>query len=375
MRKILFVLVVLSMLLAACAPAAAPAVAPAATTAPAAAPAATSAGPATTGNSAIKPTGFGDVLKGVLARGKLKCGINPSNPGFSVIDPNGNASGLDIDMCRAVAAAVLGDPKLVEFVPTTGDTRFTMLQTGDIDVLIRSTTWTFTRDTDLGLNFAPPYFYDGQGIMVKKSSGFTKLEDLNGASICMGRGATTELNMADAMAAKNLKYTAQLFDNPDDVISTFEQGRCDAMSNDKSGLIAQRSMTKSPNDYVILDITLSKEPLAPVVRQGDDQWFDIIRWVEYGLWTADEKGITQANVDDIKAKTQDGDIQRMLGVNGELGAKLGLKNDWVVTMIKSVGNFDEIWQRNLGQNTATYIPRGINSEWTNGGLLYAMPFR
>ncbi len=371
MRKILFVMVILSVLLAACAPAATPAPAPAATTAPAAAPAATAA----TGNAAVKPTGFGDILKGVLARGKLKCGINPSNPGFSVIDSTGAASGLDIDMCRAVAAAVLGDPKLVEFVPTTGDTRFTMLQTGDIDVLIRSTTYTFTRDTDLGLNFAPPYFYDGQGIMVKKASGFTKLEDLNGASICMGRGATTELNLADAMAAKKLKYTASLFDNPDDVFSTFEQGRCDAMSNDKSGLIAQRSMAKNPDDYVILDVTLSKEPLAPVVRQGDDQWYDIIRWTEFALWIADEKGVTQANVDDTKAKSQDAELQRLLGVNGEMGAKLGLKNEWAYNLIKSVGNFDEIWQRNLGPTTKTAIQRGINNQWTKGGLLYAMPLR
>ncbi len=367
MRKILFVFIVLSVLLAACAPAATPATA--ATAAPAAA---ATVAPAAGGN---KATGFGDILKGVIARGKLKCGINPSNPGFSVIDSSGAASGLDIDMCRAVAAAVLGDPKAVEFVPTTGDTRFTMLQTGDIDVLIRSTTWTFTRDTDLGLNFAPPYFYDGQGIMVKKSSGFTKIEDLNGASICMGRGATTELNLADAMAAKNLKYTASLFDNPDDVFSTFDQGRCDAMSNDKSGLIAQRSMGKNPDDYLILDVTLSKEPLAPVVRQGDDQWFDIIRWVEYALWTADEKGVTQANVDDTKAKSQDAEIQRMLGVNGEMGAKLGLKNEWAYTMIKSVGNFDEIWNRNLGPTTKTAIQRGVNNQWTKGGLLYAMPFR
>lgn len=363
MRKILFVLVILAILLSACAPAAAPAAV--ATTAPAA------------GGS--KATGFGDILKGVLARGKLKCGINPSNPGFSVIDSAGAASGLDIDMCRAVAAAVLGDPNAVEFVPTTGDTRFTMLQTGDIDVLIRSTTWTFTRDTDLGLNFAPPYFYDGQGIMVKKASGFTKLEDLDGAAICMGRGATTELNLADAMAAKNLKYTASLFDNPDDVFSTFDQGRCDAMSNDKSGLIAQRSMGKNPDDYLILDVTLSKEPLAPVVRQGDDQWFDIIRWVEFALWTADEKNITMANIDDVKAKAAapdaDAEIRRLLGLEGEMGAKLGLKNEWIYNMVKSVGNFDEIWNRNLGPTTKTAIPRGINNLWTKGGLLYAMPYR
>jgi general L-amino acid transport system substrate-binding protein len=212
-----------------------------------------------------------------------------------------------------------------------------MLQNGDIDVLVRSTTWTFTRDTDLGLNFAPPYYYDGQGIMVRKDSGFTKLEDLNGSTICMGRGATTELNIADAMA--------------------------------------QRSETKNPDDFVILDITLSKEPLAPVVRQGDDQWFDIVRWVEYALWAAEEKGITKANVDEIKANTQDADIRRLLGLEGELGPKLGLKNDWAYNIIKNMGNFAEMWDHNLGPKTKTYLPRGISAQWTDGGLLYAMPFR
>jgi len=177
------------------------------------------------------------------------------------------------------------------------------------------------------------------------------------------------------MAAKNLKYTPSLFDDPNDVIATFEQGRCDAMSNDKSGLMAQRSETKNPDDFVILDITLSKEPLAPVVRQGDDQWFDIVRWVEYALWAAEEKGITKANVDEIKANTQDADIRRLLGLEGELGPKLGLKNDWAYNIIKNMGNFAEMWDHNLGPKTKTYLPRGISAQWTDGGLLYAMPFR
>jgi general L-amino acid transport system substrate-binding protein len=364
----MFVLVALAVLLAACSPAPAPTAAPVTTSAPAVAPAA--ATPAV-----AKSVGFGEILKAVQARGKVKCGVNPTNPGFAMVDSAGVYTGLDIEMCRAVAAAALGDPKAVEFVPTTGETRFTMLQNGDIDVLIRSTTWTFTRDTDLGLNFAQPYFYDGQGIMVRKDSGFTKLEDLNGATICMGRGATTELNIADAMSAKKLKYTPSLFDDPNDVISTFEQGRCDAMSNDKSGLIAQRSATKKPDDFVILDVTLSKEPLAPVVRQGDDQWFDIVRWTEFALWIAEEKNLTAANVDDAKAKTNDAEVRRLLGLEGEMGAKLGLKNDWAYNIIKTVGNFNEIWDRNLGPTTKTAIPRGINSEWTQGGLFYAMPLR
>ena len=274
MRKFVFVLIVLSMVLAGCT-AVAPA-APAGQAQPAAAPAAAS--------------GFGEILKSVQEYGKVKCGVNPANPGFAMVDADGNYFGLDIDLCRAVATAIFNDPTAVEFVPTTGETRFTLLQNGDIDVLVRSTTHTFTRDTDLALNFAPTYFYDGQGIMVRKDSGITKLEDLNGSTICMGRGATTELNIADAMAAKNLTYTPSLFDDPNDVIATFEQGRCDAMSNDKSGLVAQRSMTANPADFDILDVTLSKEPLAPVVRHGDDQWFDIINWVMYALYHGGGEG-------------------------------------------------------------------------------------
>ena len=292
-----------------------------------------------------------------------------------MVDADGNYFGLDIDLCRAVAVAIFNDPTAVEFVPTTGETRFTLLQNGDIDVLVRSTTHTFTRDTDLALNFAPTYFYDGQGLMVRKDSGITKLEDLNGSTICMGRGATTELNIADAMAAKNLTYTPSLFDDPNDVIATFEQGRCDAMSNDKSGLVAQRTMTANPDDFAILDVTLSKEPLAPVVRHGDDQWLDIINWVMYGLYAAEEKGITQANVDDMKANSQDAEVRRLLGVEDEQGKKLGLSNDWVYNMIKAGGNFGEIYDRNLGPDTQTAIPRGINALWTDGGLLYSPPFR
>lgn len=375
MRKFLFILLTLSLVLSACSSAQPPA---AATQPPAQEPAQAQTCPtcaAAAPAAPAAPAGFGEILKAVQARGKLKCGVNPTNPGFATVDSAGAYAGLDIDMCRAIAAAVLGKADAVEYVPTTGETRFTLLQSGDIDVLVRSTTWTFTRDTDLALNFAPPYFYDGQGIMVRKDSGFTKLEDLDGSTICMGRGATTELNIADAMAAKNLKYTPSLFDDPNDVISTFEQGRCDAMSNDKSGLMAQRSMTKTPDDFVILDVTLSKEPLAMVVRHGDDQWYDIVRWVQFSLWIAEEKGITQANIDDVKGKTQDAEIRRMLGLEEEMGKKLGLSNDWAYNAIKAVGNFDEIYNRNLGPDTKTSIPRSISSLWTNGGLLYAPPLR
>jgi len=355
------VLVILSMALSACTAVPVAPAAPDAAAGAAAAPAAAS--------------GFGEILKGVQERGKVKCGVNPTNPGFAMVDSEGKYNGLDIDLCRAVALAIFNDPDAVEFVPTTGETRFTLLQSGDIDVLIRSTTHTFTRDTDLALNFGPTYFYDGQGIMARKDAGVTKLEDLNGATMCMGRGGTTELNIADAMAAKNLTYTPSLFDDPNDVISTFEQGRCDAMTNDKSGLIAQRSMTANPADFSILDVTLSKEPLGPVVRHGDDQWLDIVNWVMYALWTAEEKGVTQANVDEIKANTQDAEVRRLLGLEDEQGKKLGLANDWAYNMIKAGGNFGEIYDRNLGPDTLTAIPRGINALWSDGGLLFSPPFR
>jgi general L-amino acid transport system substrate-binding protein len=370
MRKVLFVFVALALMLAACTPAAAPAAAPAPQ--PDACPTCAAPAPAAAPSGA---TGFGDILKAVQARGMLKCGVLTANPGFSVIDTAGNYVGFDIDMCRAVATAVLGDPTKVEFVPTTGETRFTMLQNSDIDVLIRSTTWTFTRDTDLALNFAPPYFYDGQGIMVNQANGFETLQDLDGGSICIGRGGTTELNIADVMEKNGLTYNPVLFDDSNDVIATYDQGRCDAMTNDKSGLNAQRTMTQNPEDHIILDITLSKEPLAPVVRHGDDQWFDIIRWTEFALWAAEEHGITQANVDDMRANSDDPEVRRILGVEDNMGEKLGLSNDWAYNVIKAVGNFAEIYNRHLGPDTPTYIPRGINSLYTEGGLVYPPPFR
>ena len=240
MKRLMFVSIILALLLAGCT-APPPPAAGAAAAVGAAAGSAAAAAPA-----AAPAAGFGEILKEVQARGKVKCGINPANPGFAMIDADGSYFGLDIDLCRAIATAIFNDPTAVEFVPTTGETRFTLLQNGDIDVLVRSTTHTFTRDTDLALNFGPTYFYDGQGIMVRKDAGITKLEDLNGATICMGRGATTELNIADAMAAKNLTYTPSLFDDPNDVNSTFEQGRCDAMSNDKSGLVASALDDRQP---------------------------------------------------------------------------------------------------------------------------------
>lgn len=322
------------------------------------------------------PAGFGETLKAVQARGKLVCGVNGQLPGFSFIDPQGNWSGFDADFCRVLAAAIFGDATKVEFRPLTTQERFTALQTGEVDVLIRNTTWTLARDTDLGLNFTVTTFYDGQGIMVRKDSGFTKLEDLNGATICVQKGTTTELNLADAFSTAGVQYTPAVFEDINQTYGTYAEGRCDAVTSDKSQLSSvAKGALPDPENHVIMDVTLSKEPLGPVVRHGDDQWFDIVRWAVFATFFAEEKGINSANVDEIKANTTNPEIKRFLGLEGDLGKKLGLSNEWAYNIIKQVGNYGEIYDRNLGPNTKTYIPRGLNSLYTQGGLLYAPPFR
>ncbi|MBO8141148.1 MAG: amino acid ABC transporter substrate-binding protein [Firmicutes bacterium] len=309
-------------------------------------------------------------LDTVLERGRLVCGVNNGLPGFGYLDSDGRWTGFDIDYCRALAAAVLGDPEAVEFVPLTAAERFIALQTGEIDVLIRNATWTLTRDTDLGLNFAPTTFFDGQGFMVRKDLGVVDIEDLAGASICVTSGTTTELNLADTMRARGLPFTPVVFEEIDTVYRAYEQGRCDAVTSDKSQLAGRRAVMADPDAHVILDATISKEPLGPVVRHGDDQWFDIVSWVVYATFFAEEKGITSANVESFE--TADPEIERFLGRTGGMGAMLGLTDDWAVKVIKAVGNYGEIFDRNLGP---LGLPRGLNRQWTDGGLLYAMPFR
>jgi len=306
----------------------------------------------------------------VRARGHLVCGVNNGLPGFGYLDSDGRWSGFDIDYCRAVAAAVLGDPNAVEFVPLTAAERFIALQTGEIDVLIRNATWTLVRDTDLGLNFAPVTFFDGQGFMVPVDLGVTDLEDLAGASVCVTSGTTTELNLADAFRARGLPFTPVVFEEIDTVYRAYEQGRCDAVTSDKSQLAGRRAIMADPEAHVILDVTISKEPLAPVVRHGDDRWYDVVSWVVYATFFAEEKGITSENV--AAFASPDPDVQRFLGQTGGLGAMLGLSNDWAVKVIQAVGNYAEIFARNLGP---LGLPRGLNRQWTDGGLLYAMPFR
>ena len=314
------------------------------------------------------------MLATVKKRGKIVCGVNQAVPGFGFIQQDGSFAGFDIDYCKALAAAVFGDSSKVEYRPLNAKQRFTALQGGEIDVLIRNTTWTLTRDTELGANFAPTTFYDGQGITVRKDSGIKTLKDLEGASICVSSGTTTELNLADQMAANGINYTPVVFETADETTGAYLDERCDAYTTDKSGLVARMSMFDHPEEHEIMDATLSKEPLGPVVRQGDDQWFDIVKWMVFATIQAEESGVTSQNVDEMK-NSDNPSIKKLLGVEGDMGAKLGLDNDWAYNIIKQVGNYGEIYNRNLGPDTVFNLPRGMNSLYTDGGLLYSPPFR
>jgi len=320
--------------------------------------------------------GFGETLAAVQARGTLICGVNGQLPGFSFLDPQGAFNGFDVDFCRALAAAIFGDPAKVEFRPTTTQERFTVLQTGEIDVLSRNTTWSLVRDTELGLNFTAVTFYDGQGIMVPVDSGITTLQDLEGGTICVQKGTTTELNLADVMATEGISYTPAVFDDVNATYGAYAEGRCDAATSDKSQLSSvAKGLLPNPEEHVIMDVTLSKEPLGPVVRHGDDQWFDIVKWVIFATFAGEEYGVSSANVDDVRASTENPEIKRLLGLEGDLGLKLGLTNDFAYNVLKLVGNYAEIYDRNLGEATPTFIPRGLNSLYKDGGVLYSPPFR
>ena len=305
----------------------------------------------------------------VKERGRLVCGVNNALPGFGYVDSDGTWSGFDVDFCRAIAAAVLGDANAVEFVPLTAAQRQPAIQTGEVDVLIRNTTWTLTRDTEWSANYAPTTFYDGQGFMVRADLGVESLEDLAGAAICVTRGTTTELNLADAMRARGIPFQPVVFEEVDTVYDAYEQGRCDAVTSDTSQLASRRAIFAKPEEHVILDVVISKEPLGPLVRHGDDQWFDIVSWVVQATFYAEEVGITSANVDSFP--TDNPQVARFLGASGDLGVLLGLDNDWARRVIRAVGNYGEIFARNL---EPLGIPRGLNQPWTQGGLLYANPF-
>ena len=314
-------------------------------------------------------------LDDVKSRGELICGVNTGLVGFAAPDANGNWSGFDVAVCQAVAAAVLGDPSKVKYVPTSGQTRFTALGSGEVDLLARNTTWTFSRDTDLKLQFTATNYYDGQGFMVRKDSGVTSAKELDGASICIQTGTTTELNLADYFKANNMSYQPITVDSNAEGEQQFLAGACDAYTTDASGLAATRAAFANPSDYVILPEIISKEPLAPAVRQGDDQWTDIVRWTVFALIGAEEYGVTSANIDELAKGTDNPEVNRLLGTEGDLGAMIGLDKDWAVKAIKANGNYGEIFAATIGEQTPIGLARGLNAQWTNGGLLYAPPFR
>jgi general L-amino acid transport system substrate-binding protein len=322
------------------------------------------------------PTAAPPPAEGYLAlvrgRGELVCGVNGQLPGFSFLDQTTNEmTGFDADFCRAVAAAVLGDPNAVEFRPLNADSRGPALQTGEVDVLIRNTTWTVSRDTAWGL-FAPTTFYDGQGIMVRTADGISTLEDLEGATICVQTGTTTELNLSDVLNARGIDFEPATFGEIEQTYEAYDEESCDAVTSDRSQLLAQRTTLSSPDDHVILDEVMSKEPLGPVAPLGDEAWFNIVKWVVFATIQAEESGITSDNVADMVG-SDDPVIARLLGADGDLG--LGLEADWVVDVISAVGNYGEIYDRNLGPGTPFELERGPNDLWTEGGLLYAPPYR
>ena len=312
-------------------------------------------------------------LDQVKTRGQLICGANPGLAGFGLPDDQGMYKGLDVDECKAIAAAIFNDPNKVKYLPINAKDRPTILASGEIDVLIRNTTWTLSRQTG-GMFFTGINFYDGQGFMVRKKLGVDSALKLDGASICVQQGTTTELNLADYFRANNMKLEAVVFATDEEATKAYDSGRCDAYTTDASGLYSERLKMSSPDDHIVLPEIISKEPLGPSVRRDDVQWFQIVQWIHYALITAEELGVTQANVDE-KLKSDNPAIRRLLGVEGSYGEGLGLTNDWAYRIIKAVGNYGEIFERNVGQGSPIKISRGLNALWNKGGLQYAPPIR
>ena len=321
------------------------------------------------------PAHAGKTLDAIKQRGAVVCGVNTGLAGFSAADSQGNWTGLDVDVCKAIAAAVLGDPGKVKWVPLTAQARFTALQSGEVDILSRNTTWTLTRDASLGLDFIGVTYYDGQGFMVPSKIKVTSAKNLKGADVCVQSGTTTEKNLNDYNRSNNLNMKPVVFEGLEASVKAFFSGRCQAYTTDASGLASIRNKEASnPNDYVILPELISKEPLGPAVRRGDDEWFAIAKWVIFALIEAEESGITQANVDKMKASTDPG-VQRLLGTGEDMGKLLGLDKEWAYRAIKAVGNYGEIFERNVGPGSALKLPRGLNNLWNKGGILYAPPVR
>ncbi|BCH54561.1 amino acid ABC transporter substrate-binding protein [Agrobacterium vitis] len=317
-----------------------------------------------------------DTLSDVKAKGFVQCGVSQGIPGFSAPNDKGDWSGLDVDYCRGIAAAVFGDASKAKFTPLSSKDRFPALQSGEVDVLTRNTTWTISRDTSLGFNFRTVNYYDGQGFMAKKSLNVKSALELSGAAVCVQTGTTTELNLADYFKANGLKYNPVVFEKEDDATSAYDAGRCDVYTTDQSGLYAIRLKLKNPDDNMVLPEVISKEPLGPAVRQGDDKWFDVVSWVHYAMVNAEEAGVTSKNIDEMKANGGP-DIKRMLGAEAgsKLGTDLGLKEDWAYNVIKLVGNYGEVFDRNVGAGSPLKIARGGNALWTKGGLQYGPPIR
>jgi len=313
-------------------------------------------------------------LDDVKGKGFVQCGVSQGLIGFSNPDQQNNWTGLDVDFCRAVAAAVFNDPQKVKFTPLSAKDRFAALASGEVDILSRNTTWTMSRDTSLGLKFAGVMYYDGQGFMAKKSLGVDSALKLNGATVCTQTGTTTELNLADFFRSNNMTYQVVAMEKNDEVIKAYDEGRCDAYTTDQSGLYASRLQMANPDDHVVLPEIISKEPLGPLVRQGDDGWFNIVKWTYYALLNAEELGVTQANVEEMKASANP-EIRRLLGAEGDFGTGMGLTNDWVVNIVKAVGNYGEIFDKNVGAGSSLKIERGKNALWGKGGLQYGMPVR
>lgn len=314
------------------------------------------------------------VLDQVKQRGQLICGANPGLAGFGVPDDKGKWTGFDVDYCRAISAAIFGDPDKVKYVPLTAKDRFTALQTGEIDVLVRNTTWTMSRDTAVGASFTNTNFYDHQAFLIRASAGLKSALELNGATICVQQGTTNELNLADYFRAHKMEYKPVSFGNAADTVRAYDAGRCDVFTSDSSALYAERLRMTNPAEHIVLPEVISREPFAAAVRKGDDQWFDVVRWVGYGLVAAEDAGVTQANV--AEKKTSDSpELRRMLGGEGKLGPAIGLPEEWLVNVVTAVGNYGEIYDRHFGEKSRLKIPRGQNNLWNKGGLMYAPPIR
>jgi len=314
-------------------------------------------------------------LEQVKKRGSLQCGSNTGLAGFGIPDAQGNWSGLDVDYCRAVSAAIFDDPTKVKFVPLSSKDRFTALQSGEVDLLVRNTTWTMSRDTSLGLEFGPVSYYDGQGFMVRKKLKIASAMELSGASVCTQQGTTTELNLADFFRANKLKYEVVTFATSDETLKAYDAGRCDAFTTDASGLYSERLRLTNPDDHIVLPEIISKEPLGPSTRHGDNQWFDLVKWTHYAMLTAEELGVTKANVDEMAKTSTNPDVKRLLGSEGKFGEAIGLTNDWAYRIIKHVGNYGESFERNVGMGSRLKVARGVNALWSKGGLQYAPPIR